>query len=39
MQDTSGPGFKGNYAGNQDASKGIIGMLEVVRPSVWTRRA
>jgi len=29
-EDTSGPGFKGNYAGNQSASKGIIGMLEVI---------
>ena len=29
-EDTSGPGFKGNYGGNQNASKGIIGMLEVI---------
>jgi len=30
-EDTSGPGFKGNYGGNQNASKGIIGMLEVIQ--------
>merc|ERR1719198_2429136 len=30
-EDTSGAGFKGNYAGKQQAAKGIIGMLEVIQ--------
>ena len=30
-EDTSGPGFEGNYAGKQDAAKGIFGMLEVIK--------
>jgi uncharacterized protein YukE len=30
-EDTDGAGFKGNYAGKQSASKGIIGMLEVIQ--------
>jgi hypothetical protein len=30
-EDTSGPGFKGANKGNQAASKGIIGMLEVIQ--------
>merc|ERR1719203_2762640 len=29
-EDTDGPGFEGNYAGKQKASKGIIGMLETI---------
>jgi len=29
-EDTSGAGFKGAYTGKQEASKGIIGMLEVI---------
>lgn len=28
--DTSGPGFEGNYVGSQDAMKGIMGLLEVL---------
>jgi len=30
-EDTSGPGFKGNYGGKQVASHGIIGMLAVIK--------
>lgn len=30
-EDTSGPGFKGNYGGKQQASQSIIGMLEVIK--------
>lgn len=30
-EDTSGPGFTGAYKGNQAASKGIIGLLEVIQ--------
>merc|ERR1719198_2311390 len=30
-EDTSGPGFDSNYQGNQAASKGIIGLLEVIK--------
>jgi hypothetical protein len=30
-EDTSGPGFEGNYGGKQVASHGIIGMLEVIK--------
>jgi len=30
-EDTSGPGFDGAYRGQQEASKGIIGMLEVIK--------
>merc|ERR1719321_2070074 len=30
-QDTQGPGFDGAYQGSQEASKGIIGTLEVVK--------
>jgi len=30
-EDTSGPGFEGAYTGKQEASKGIIGMLEVIK--------
>ncbi|CAK0876930.1 unnamed protein product [Prorocentrum cordatum] len=30
-EDTAGPGFTGNYGGKQVASKGIIGMLAVVK--------
>jgi len=30
-ENTSGPGFAGKYAGKQEASKGILGMLEVIR--------
>lgn len=30
-EDTSGPGFAGNYGGKQVASHGIIGMLEVIK--------
>jgi peptidoglycan hydrolase CwlO-like protein len=29
-EDTSGPGFAGSYSGQQDSSKGIIAILEVV---------
>lgn len=29
-EDTSGPGFEGAYAGKQEASTGIIGLLEVI---------
>merc|ERR550525_2258988 len=29
--DTSGPGFEGNYGGKRQASKGIIGLLEVIK--------
>lgn len=29
-EDTSGPGFAGAYGGNQEASKGIFGLLEVI---------
>jgi hypothetical protein len=28
--DTSGPGFEGQYAGKQDAMKGIVGLLQVM---------
>jgi len=28
--DTSGPGFEGAYAGKQERSKGVIGLLEVI---------
>jgi predicted nucleic acid-binding Zn-ribbon protein len=28
--DTEGPGFEGNYRGQQDSAKGIIGILEVI---------
>lgn len=30
-EDTSGPGFEGAYKGKQAASKGIIGLLEVIK--------
>merc|ERR1712137_629345 len=30
-EDTSGPGFSGSYKGNQEQSKGVIGMLEVIQ--------
>jgi len=30
-EDTTGAGFEGNYKGKQVASKGIIGMLEVIK--------
>jgi chromosome segregation ATPase len=30
-EDTTGPGFEGNYGGKQQASQGIIGMLEVIK--------
>jgi len=30
-EDTAGPGFTGNYGGKQVASKGIIGMLAVIK--------
>merc|ERR1719158_683808 len=30
-EDTSGAGFKGAYKGKQEASKGIIGLLEVIK--------
>mmetsp|Transcript_4967 Transcript_4967/g.11656 ORF Transcript_4967/g.11656 Transcript_4967/m.11656 type:complete len:727 (+) Transcript_4967:74-2254(+) len=30
-EDTTGPGFKGAYRGKQQASKGIIGLLEVIK--------
>jgi chromosome segregation ATPase len=30
-EDTQGPGFEGAYKGKQDASTGIIGMLEVIK--------
>jgi len=30
-EDTSGPGFEGSYKGKQTASKGILGMLEVIK--------
>merc|ERR1712073_237165 len=30
-EDTQGPGFEGAYKGNQEASTGIIGMLEVIK--------
>jgi hypothetical protein len=30
-EDTSGPGFSGAYKGKLDASKGIIGLLEVIK--------
>merc|ERR1719498_935039 len=29
--DTSGAGFEGNYVGKQEAMKGIIGLLEVLK--------
>jgi len=30
-EDTEGPGFKGSYRGSQEASTGIIGLLEVIK--------
>merc|ERR1719150_757728 len=30
-EDTDGPGFKGSYKGSQEASTGIIGLLEVIK--------
>jgi len=30
-EDTSGPGFSGAYKGKQESSKGIIGLLEVIK--------
>jgi len=30
-EDTSGPGFDGSYKGKQTASKGILGILEVIK--------
>jgi len=30
-EDTDGPGFKGSYRGSQEASTGIIGLLEVIK--------
>lgn len=30
-EDTSGPGFEGSYTGKQERSKGVIGMLEVIK--------
>jgi len=30
-EDTQGPGFEGSYKGKQEASTGIIGMLEVIK--------
>jgi hypothetical protein len=30
-EDTTGPGFTGTYGGKQEASTGIIGMLEVIK--------
>merc|ERR1712173_476008 len=30
-EDTQGPGFEGAYKGKQEASTGIIGMLEVIK--------
>jgi len=30
-EDTTGPGFEGAYKGKQEASTGIIGMLEVIK--------
>jgi len=30
-EDTDGPGFSGAYRGNQDKSKGIVGLLEVIK--------
>merc|ERR1719235_305596 len=30
-EDTSGPGFAGNYGGKQEAMKAIVGMLEVIK--------
>jgi len=30
-EDTSGPGFEGAYRGAQQASKGIVGLLEVIK--------
>jgi len=31
QDDTQGPGFSGAYKGHQDGSKGIIGLLEVIK--------
>lgn len=30
-EDTEGPGFEGSYGGKQEASKGVIGTLEVIK--------
>jgi len=30
-EDTDGPGFSGSYQGRQESSKGVIGMLEVIK--------